>query len=208
MTFKRNKNRKVNAKGRNEFEKFVKLDHYMLSSDAYRLLSPQARVLLVEFIFKFDGRNNGLLFMSQRDAAKVLGVATHQTAGKYVDELVCRGFLEVVLPGSFDNKQRHASVYRLTMKTNENQMGPPTKEFMSIQLSDEEKSRVARMQPSWLQHKPRGRTYIPVGYVDAVDNQLREQENRRDRGADSSTTYNIPRECSNSGDRVGQTAFV
>ncbi|MEO9827584.1 MAG: hypothetical protein ABJF50_24545 [Paracoccaceae bacterium] len=194
MASNRSKKRKINAKGRNEHSRFVKLDHYLLQSDAYRLLSPPARALLVEFVYRFDGSNIGRLFMSQRDAANVLGIRTHQTAGKYIDELVRRRFLEVVMPGSFDCKQRHATVFRLTMVTNSDQSGPASKEFMRISVTEAERQRLENSKPSWLNSRPNGMNVLPVGYVDAMNNQLRDCENSRITGVNDCTTYNIPRD--------------
>ncbi|MBX7456652.1 hypothetical protein K3152_00175 [Qipengyuania sp. 1NDH17] len=192
MAKKRNKKRKVDATGRNTHEKFVMMEHWLLSSPAYRLLSPPARALLVEFRYRFNGVNNGQIFMSQRDAAKVLGIATHATAGKYIKELVARGFLQVVVPGSFDNKQPLASVYRLTMVTNADEKGPPTKEFMSLSLTDAEKSRIEKMKPSWAKRRPVGLKSLPDGMVHEFENQPRDAQIRGHNGANDCSTYNIP----------------
>lgn len=166
----KNKKRKVNATGRNEYVRFVKLDHWILKSAAYRLLSPTARALLVEFMFQYNGSNNGMLFMSQREAAKALGLSTHQTAAKYINELLDRGFLDVVVKGSFDNKQSLATVYRLTMWAVGNEKGVGTKEFASLKLTDEEKARVEKNTPAWMVSRPTGLQNLPVGFADVAKN--------------------------------------
>lgn len=160
--------RKVDQTGRSiNSGKFVKLDGWLLNSAAYRLLSPAARALLVEFMLLYNGGNNGLLFMSQRDAARVLGLKTHSTAGKYLKELVDRGFLRVRVQGSFSNKTQQATIYALTMFEAFGQ--DATKDFMKLKLTDAEKRRVKKMEPSWRNNRPVG-WEIPPGIPDNVAN--------------------------------------
>ncbi|MDN3645776.1 hypothetical protein QWY75_06115 [Pontixanthobacter aestiaquae] len=164
--------KKPNATGRNDTERFVKLDEWMLRSKSYRLLSAPARALLVEFLRLYNGSNNGHLWISQRDAALAIGVRQHSTAAKYIDELIERGFLKIMVPGSFNNKTRHATTYALTMhKIGEAQ---PTKEFMDEKLlSKEEKRRAAQLTLSWRKKKPSGLNGIPAGYLHEYENQPR-----------------------------------
>src|SRR5436305_9553855 len=101
--------RKVDATGRNRNHRFVALDFALLGSDAYRSLSTGARALLVEFNRLYNGANNGELYMSQRKAAELVGVANHATAAGYLRELQDRGFIRQKIKGSFDNKTRFAT---------------------------------------------------------------------------------------------------
>lgn len=190
MANRKNKKRAVDATGRNKNAKYVKLDEWLLKAPAYRLLTAGARALLVEFLRLYNGGNNGRLYLSQRDAAKVLGISTHQTAGKFLNELEARGFIRVVVPGSFDNKDRHASTYRLTMW--EYNGKPPTKEFMSLKLTEKEKSRVAKNTPSWAKLRPAGAKILPDGYQDEWENQPRALRFAANDGSANCTTYNIP----------------
>ena len=72
MGKRRNRNR-VNATGRNNTSRFVRLDYRILNSNAYRSLSPNARSLLVELVMLYNGENNGSLYLSVRDAARAAG---------------------------------------------------------------------------------------------------------------------------------------
>src|SRR5690242_3929299 len=98
----RRRRAKYDPTGRGERpDRFVKLDFNLLETPAYRSLSTGARALLVEFNRLYNGNNNGQLFMSQRDAAKMVGVTSHTTAAAYIEELKDRGFIKVRTKGSF-----------------------------------------------------------------------------------------------------------
>lgn len=138
----RNQKRKVLANGRNKFDRFVKLDFGLLKSDAYRSLSTGARALLVEFGRLYNGDNNGELFMSQRTAAEMVGVANHVTAAGYLRELQDRGFIRPKIKGSFDNKTRRATTWVLAHFPLGEQ--PATREFMRWRAPSKQKQRVQK----------------------------------------------------------------
>lgn len=139
----RSQKRKVLANGRNKYDRFVKLDFALLSSDAYRSLSTGARALLVEFGRLYNGANNGELFMSQRTAAEMVGVANHVTAARYLRELQHRGFIRPKIKGSFDNKTRLATTWVLAQfPLNER---PATRDYMRWRPPPEQKQRVQKM---------------------------------------------------------------
>jgi len=105
---------KQNHKGRSKYEgPFVKIPHLLTDTAAWRSLSPQARVVLIELIRIYNGRNNGYLALSARDAAARCNIAK-DTATKVFRELIEKGFVELVVPGGFSMKLRHAAEYRLT----------------------------------------------------------------------------------------------
>jgi DNA-binding transcriptional MocR family regulator len=72
--------------------KFVKLDHWILETDAYKNLGCGARSLLIELIYRFNGRNNGMIFLSSREAAERLNISKN-TVGGYYKELCLAGFI-------------------------------------------------------------------------------------------------------------------
>ena len=119
---------KANAKGRNDGAKHVRLYWWLLDCAAYRHLSCYGRALLIEFIYRHTGENNGRVLMSVRDAADRLGVAFN-TALKALGELQDKGFLRLAKAGSFRLKRRHAAEWTLTMYA----LGDlkPTKDFMN-----------------------------------------------------------------------------
>src|SRR3546814_5807606 len=50
---------KADQKGRSPTSRFTRLDHRLLTTPAYRALSPNARSLLVELAMMENGKNNG-----------------------------------------------------------------------------------------------------------------------------------------------------
>lgn len=110
---------KVNATGRNvtDRSRFARLDHRILSSNAYRALSPNDRSLLVELIMLFNGDNNGSLYLSVRDAAHRMGVADLSAAARSFDTLQSLGFIELTVPSKFrsgSSGKSRARCWRLT----------------------------------------------------------------------------------------------
>lgn len=94
--------RRVNQKGRNQpSTRFARLDHAMLTSRAYRALSPQSRSLLIEIIMLYNGKNNGSLYLSVRDAADRMGVSDLSAASKAFDQLIEMGFIEMTKDAHF-----------------------------------------------------------------------------------------------------------
>ena len=72
---------------------FTKLDRWVQRSEAWRALKPGPRALYIELKAFFNGRNNGDLFLSHRDAAEALNVSKN-TIGVYYAELIEKGFIK------------------------------------------------------------------------------------------------------------------
>jgi hypothetical protein len=66
-------------------------------------LSPPARCLLLELKALYNGRNNGELFLSVREAARRLGIGK-TLAAKCFRELCDRGFIKIAKQGAFNVK--------------------------------------------------------------------------------------------------------
>lgn len=105
---------RANNKGRSKGSPHVRLDHSVFHSAAYRALAPVERVMLLELTGLYNGSNNGELWLGVRDAAKLIGVADPETAGRALKVLLDHGFVAVARPGHFNIKERHATCYRLT----------------------------------------------------------------------------------------------
>src|SRR4051812_15162650 len=99
-------------RGRSKSERFVKLTWFMLESQAWRSLTPAARSVYVELAKVYNGRNNGWLALSVRDAADHCRI-NKDTASKAFAALQATGFVECVTPGGFSRKVRHATEWRL-----------------------------------------------------------------------------------------------
>jgi DNA-binding transcriptional MocR family regulator len=61
-------------------------------------MKPGPRALYIEVKRRYNGSNNGELFLSHRDAARAIGVSKN-TVGPYFDELQERGFIHQVQAG-------------------------------------------------------------------------------------------------------------
>jgi len=116
---RRLKRNKPNATGRNSSSssRFARLDHRILTSNAYRGLSPNARSLLVELIMLYNGENNGSLYLGVRDAAHRMGISDLTAATCALNDLQDLGFIEMTQESYFEvkasNKSR-ARCWRLT----------------------------------------------------------------------------------------------
>ena len=108
---------KVNATGRNNTSRFARLDYRILTSNAYRALSPNDRALLVELVMLYNGENNGSLYLSVRDAAHRMGIADLSAACRSFDTLQILGFIQLAQDAYFHVKasdKSRARCWRLT----------------------------------------------------------------------------------------------
>jgi hypothetical protein len=108
---------KANAKGRSQNSRFVRLDHYLLESAAYRSLSPNARSLLVELSMIDNGSNNGAIWLSVKDASARIGNANLQSVSAAFRELETAGFIRLTRDAHFRVKASgtaRARCWRLT----------------------------------------------------------------------------------------------
>ena len=120
--------RKHNRKGRTKGgERFVKLDHYFLKSQAWRSLKPVQRALYLELAMRFNGTNNGEIALSVRDGARLVR-AGKDTISRAFHQLEFKGFIRRNQCGSFDWKLRHATTWILTEHKLGDQLA--TKDFM------------------------------------------------------------------------------
>lgn len=107
--------RKQDNTGRSKGDdRFVKLPYWLLESPAFMSLSTQARAVLIELMKRYNGSNNGKLYLSVRDAKERCNVAK-DTASRAFHELEERGFVERTSGGDFGRHDRKAQGWRLTM---------------------------------------------------------------------------------------------
>lgn len=124
---RRRRGRRHDKTGRSQgVARFLKLEHWMLKTPAWRALSPAPRALYVELAQRYNGSNNGEISMSVREAADLVHIAK-DTATKAFNDLEEKGFVRRNQCGSFNWKLRHATTWILT----EFPVGetPATKEF-------------------------------------------------------------------------------
>ena len=72
--------------------RFVQLPEWLLASAAWNDLKPGPKALYIELKRRFNGGNNGEIFLSHRDAAKAVNVGRDTVAG-YFGELESHGFI-------------------------------------------------------------------------------------------------------------------
>ena len=102
-------------------------------SPAYRSLSPPARCLLHELKALYNGRNNGGLFMSVREAARRVGIGK-TLAAKCFRELIDRGFIKIARQGAFNvkaaSRRGDATAWLLTEYPPGDSDGAGSRDFM------------------------------------------------------------------------------
>ncbi len=118
----------MSRRGKRRDQHHVRLYGWEIRSEAYRSLSPEARALLVEFRALYTGRENRI-FMSVRQIRERLGIG-QANAQRARDELLDRGFIRLLSPGSFTRKVRHATEYALTNEPMEGESVAP-KDYMA-----------------------------------------------------------------------------
>lgn len=72
----------------------VQLPEWLQASEAWGTMQPGPRALYIELKRRFSGGNNGEIYLSHRDAAKLLNVHRN-TVGPWFNELQERGFIHL-----------------------------------------------------------------------------------------------------------------
>lgn len=109
----------------------IRLYDWLLASEAWKDLTPQARALYVLLKAQYKGMNNGRLVLSIRQVSEEMHVSK-TTAAEAFKELVAHGFTEVVIRGSFGGrKDGRATEWRLTEYPCDVSGELPSKAFMS-----------------------------------------------------------------------------
>ncbi len=127
----RPRRRRVNQKGRTVgVDRFLMLPHFLLTSEAWKSLTPAQRALFVEVAQRWNGFNNGRIGLGIREAGQAIHVK-HTTAATAFRVLQERGFLVLMRDSSFDQK-RLAREWRVTAFPSgdyQQPTAPPSLEF-------------------------------------------------------------------------------
>src|SRR5262249_53552518 len=109
---------------------FVGLRHWLIDSAAWKSLSCNARALYIQLARKYNGRNNGHISYSVREACEDLHIG-NATAHRAFRQLQDRGFIVCTKKGAFSWKiVNEASEWRLTEHDNDFPAQHASKEFM------------------------------------------------------------------------------
>lgn len=92
--------------------RFAALPHDVLCSPGFLAASPAARAVLLELIRLHNGSNNGRIGLGVREAAARCNISK-ATASRAFQELADCGLVELVEKGSFRERRRLASTFRL-----------------------------------------------------------------------------------------------
>jgi len=83
--------RKTFKRGRSA--SFIQIEHWVYDSPAWQSLKPGPQALYLALKRRFNGYNNGEIFLSQRDAADRLNIGRDTVANYYTD-LQAKGFIQ------------------------------------------------------------------------------------------------------------------
>lgn len=110
---------------------WVQLEHYLLDCLAWRTLSANAKIAYIELKRRYNGRNNGMISLSSREAGNAIG-SSHHTGARALLELTEHGFIEIAEESDFNRKVHIARTYLLTEKRDDRpgHSAIPTKAFM------------------------------------------------------------------------------
>lgn len=100
-------------KARNEWQRHVRVCHYMMDSQAWKSLGAIPRAVYLDMAKRYNGTNNGGIGYSMRCAVDELNIGL-ATAKRALDALQERGFIVPVKKGAFSYKHRHATEWLLT----------------------------------------------------------------------------------------------
>ncbi len=118
----------MNRKGRRDTPPFIMLRLDIYDHPAWKALSSKAVLIWLEIRKRYNGRNNGEISLSVREAA-IVAHCSKDTALKALNQLQTHGFIKMNNKGHFQN--RHATTWTLTCeKLNDL---PPTSDWRSWQ---------------------------------------------------------------------------
>jgi DNA-binding transcriptional MocR family regulator len=108
--------------------RFVAIEHWLMTTDAWRSLDCVSRAAYIELKSRYAGRNNGRIPYSVLEMARALNVSK-ATALRALRRLQERGFIVLTKRGGFNLKTRHATEWRLTEYMSDVTGALPTKDF-------------------------------------------------------------------------------
>ena len=104
----------MGKRSRDSTERFVMFRYWLLDSPAWRSLPCNARALYMQIARRYNGRNNGRISYSVRQASQELNIGKTAAVGAF-QALQDRGFIVCTKKGAFSWKTVcEASEWRLT----------------------------------------------------------------------------------------------
>jgi hypothetical protein len=111
---------------------FNRLYHGIVDTEAFLFISNSGALPLLIYIWRrYNGRNNGRITFSQREAERRFGCSPKRAIRRF-SELQEAGFIVAVRRGAFSQKTgvfaARATTWRLTMESCDGK--PPTREYL------------------------------------------------------------------------------
>lgn len=120
-------------------ERFMAICYPMFEHTSFRMLSDKARSILLLFLYRYNGSNNGEIHLTAREIQKWYGYGKG-TAHQKLIELYEHGFISPVKIGCFTTRQ--GTIWRLTFKRTEKDI--PTNDWKRF---DKYKKKVPDLEP-------------------------------------------------------------
>jgi hypothetical protein len=153
---RQSRGRGVDATGRTiKRDRFLQLPHFLLTSEAWKSLSPIERTLFIEVAQRYNGHNNGEIGLGVRAAGEALHVRP-QTVGNAFHVLIEAGFLKVGRDSAFNVKSRLAREWIVTLFPHGDRLA--SRDFMHWRPPTAESRKQMRTKP------------LPVANEDTVSN--------------------------------------
>lgn len=186
----RKRGRGADATGRSKVERYVRLEHWILSTAAYRSLSGDGTRILIELLRRFNGRNNSAISFSVREAESI-GISKDKAA-RALKDLQESGFIKMAGASSFTRKSKIARTWTLTMYPVGEALA--TKDFVSRQCdsSSANKSKTRSHARDRLSHRCDTTTVEGNEISQTVAPVLLTSEESQPSRSHVSDTYSIP----------------
>jgi hypothetical protein len=116
------------AKGRGKTT-FIMLRHDIADSIAWKSISTNARCVWLEIMRRYNGKNNGEIALSCREAGILCNISKN-TASKAFKDLQEKGFIKIGTASSFDYKMKKSTRWIVTHEALN--MNRPTNEWKKL----------------------------------------------------------------------------
>ena len=150
---------KTNNKGRGKFERHVRILHFEMGCDAWKLMSPKGRAALLELRRRFNGQNNGEITCSVREMATALNCVP-VTAVKALAELQEKRWVYENVKGCFNWKTGDATTWILCNEGYKNALA--SKDYLRWQAPEKKQNPVLKNSTAGTKKQYRDDNIIPL----------------------------------------------
>ena len=119
---------------------FFIVPHVILKSPAWLSCGLAARSVWLLLMMRTNGKNNGMISLSCREAAEHCNISKN-TAARAFDELIERGLIHIAKDSGFDYKQKKARLWRITHLKDDRNGHASTDEWKRYKPQEKTRSR-------------------------------------------------------------------